>query len=164
MKARRKVVASASSRRTQLTLTQRVERLERQYFAEQASAKGARYVVEGETVRDATTGLTWSRENIGGKRLTWADAKAACEALKIGGHSDWRLPTVQELLTLVDYSRINPAIDVDAFRCEAHWYWTSTPYGGSPAVYAWVVGFSSGYSCWNGQDCEIHVRAVRAGQ
>src|SRR5579862_2012720 len=149
MKSHRKAAVRATSRRMQLTLTQRVERLERHYFAQQPNPKtsGPRFVIEGDTVRDTTTGLTWSRGNIGGKPLNWADAKKACESLTLGSHDDWRLPTVRELLTLVDYERSQPAID-PVFQCESSWYWTSTPAASSPSGYAWVVDFGLGNSGW----------------
>jgi hypothetical protein len=73
------------------------------------------------------------------------------------------LPTIRELLSLVDYGRTSPAID-PAFECDSAWYWTSTPYAGSPSGSAWIVGFSYGYSYWGAQDYEFSVRAVRAGQ
>ena len=90
-------------------------------------------------------------------------AKAACVAARVGGHNDWRLPTIQELLTLVDYERTSPAID-PAFECSSEWYWSSTPYASSPSLFAWIVSFGYGGSSWYGQDGEYRVRAVRAGQ
>src|SRR5579859_3793713 len=87
---------------------------------------GARFVIDGDVVNDHTTGLTWTRKSVGDKALDWKAAKAACAAARVGGYEDWRLPTIQELLTLVDYNRSNPAIDTAAFECESSWYWTST--------------------------------------
>jgi hypothetical protein len=160
MKARRKVAARRVSRRPPLTLTQRIERLERQYLSPKATATGPRFAINGDTVTDRTTDLTWSRGNVGGKHLNWADAKKACEALSLCGHKDWRLPTIQELLTLVDYERKEPAID-PAFQCESNWYWTSTAAASSPSGCAWVVYFSGGTSSWGSRDYELCVRAVR---
>lgn len=165
MKAQRKA-APARRRATRpvvLTLTQRVERLERRYFAEQRKEVTQRFTVTTETVCDNVTGLMWSRNSAVTGRLNWEAAKKACDTLTLGGCSDWRLPTIQELLTLVDYSKTSPSID-PAFQCESSWYWTSTPYAGSPSGCAWFVGFNYGYSDWDGQDDEDYVRAVRAGQ
>jgi len=129
----------------------------------QASGAPGRFTARGEIVEDSLTGLTWTRRNVGGKRMTWSDAKAACTAAREGGFDDWRLPTIQELLTLVDYSRTQPAID-PAFECESNWYWSATPYSASPAGCAWSVGFGYGDSFCNDQDGESCVRAVRSGQ
>lgn len=156
---------STPARRTRkppLTLTQRVERLERHYFA-QRSPNGQRFIVDGDTIRDATTGLQWTRGNVGDKALSWAEAQKACAALTLNGHKDWRLPTLQELVAIADYGRTSPCMD-PVFKCDSAWYWTETPHAASPADYAWVVGFNDGYSGWDGQDGGYLVRAVRAGQ
>lgn len=124
-----------------------------------------RFSFDGEgMVFDGSTKLTWSRENVPGGTMNWAKAKEACAALRLGGFSDWRLPTIQELLTLVDYDRHGPAINTDFFSCESNWYWTSTPAHSSPGVYAWIVGFSYGLSYWDSQVSDHCVRAVRASQ
>jgi hypothetical protein len=115
-------------------------------------------------VRDTKTSLIWTRDTIEGGRLSWEKAKEAAAAVRIGGHSDWRLPTIKELLTLVDYDRSeSPAID-PTFKCEAAWYWTSTPVASSPGGCAWLVGFDYGSAFWGDQGGSGFVRAVRVGQ
>jgi len=122
--------------------------------------EGPRFKIDGDIVIDRTTGFEWSRENVPGGLMKWTAAKEACKKLTLGGHSDWRLPTIRELLTLVDYERSNPAIDVNAFKCESSWYWTNTPLASSPGEYAWVVNFSFGDALWFDQDYDHYVRAV----
>lgn len=121
-------------------------------------------VPDEDCVLDASTGLMWSRENVPGGRMNWAKAKEACAALKLGGFTDWRLPTIQELLTLVDYERHEPAINTDFFACESSWYWTSTPAHSSPGDCAWYVLFNGGDSDWASQGSDRYVRAVRSSQ
>lgn len=120
-----------------------------------------RFTVDGDTVHDARTGLIWSRATLSGGRRNWKDAQKAAAACTLGGFSDWRLPTVQELLSIVDYERPEPAID-PVFECAHTWYWTSTPLASSPSDYAWVVNFSFGNSYWGGRGNEGFVRAVRS--
>jgi hypothetical protein len=99
-----------------------------------------------EIVRDSVTGLEWQAVAFD-KKMTWKEAEKACRDLRLGGHSDWRLPTRVELLTLVDDTRFNPAIDTDAFpNTPSDWFWTSTPYAPNPTDYAWVVDFGGGGS------------------
>lgn len=94
--------------------------------------------------------------------MTHAEAQKACAALRTGGYSDWRLPTMRELLTLVDYSRHDPAIDTELFpNCKSDWYWTSTPYA-PDSGYAWFVSFDDGCSNFVRRDHDHCVRAVRA--
>jgi hypothetical protein len=121
-------------------------------------------LTDGDMVLDRTTGLVWSRENVPGGRMNWKDAQEACKKLTLGGHSDWRLPTLRELLTIVDYERHDPAIDKEAFKCESAYYWTSTPAAYSPGGYAWCVGFSGGVANWYVRGHGHLVRAVRASQ
>ncbi len=113
-------------------------------------------------VRDARTGLEWSADIIG--EANWADAKKLVSGCRLLGMSDWRLPTVQELLGLIDYSRCDPAVDPAHFIGERGWTWSSTPYAGNPSGGAWCVGLRSGDSGWCGQGFHDRVRAVRASQ
>ena len=128
-----------------------------------ATPGGNRLTVDGDTVHDARTGLIWSRTSLPAGRCNWKDAHEAAAGCTLGGFSDWRLPTIQELLSIVDYERSEPAID-PVFECGDSWYWTSTPLKSSPSVYAWFVFFSGGDSGWGDQGDEGFVRAVRPGQ
>lgn len=102
--------------------------------------------------------LVWADADVPG-RFTWQEAKE--EAICYGKYfSDgWRLPTITELLTLVDYERTNPASALPGIK--ADWYWTSTPRAASPGGCAWYVNFGSGYTGWNDHGALGLVRAVR---
>ena len=78
------------------------------------------------TVTDPTTGLVWMRCAMGQKwdgsdclgaagGYNWTDANALTGTTKFAGQSDWRLPNVRELATIVDRTSSNPANDVVAF-------------------------------------------------
>lgn len=49
---------------------------------------------------DSQSGLTWQAKPTGG-RMTWDEAKLHCKGLSLAGHRDWRLPTINELRSLV---------------------------------------------------------------
>jgi hypothetical protein len=53
--------------------------------------------------KDGKTGLIWTIED-NGNDLGWNQAKNYCESLTLGGHTDWRLPTIDELKDLYDGS------------------------------------------------------------
>ena len=117
-----------------------------------------------EVVLDNVTGLMWPVE-FSSKRLTFAEGEkyiAELNANKHCGYSDWRLPTRAELLTLVDDTRCDPAIDTDAFPgTPSEYFWTGTDYAGDKKNYAWVVYFHYGHSYLHHRDGNYRVRAVR---
>ena len=56
---------------------------------------------EALTWTDDATGLTWQVPTEDAVQLNLAQAEAYCEALAVGGSDDWRLPTIDELRTLI---------------------------------------------------------------
>jgi hypothetical protein len=68
---------------------------------------------------DKKNGLMWSAEDIGGEDgLTFDKAVEACKNYRGAGFDDWRLPTIDELETLRDRTRYDPAapIRISALR------------------------------------------------
>ncbi len=112
-------------------------------------------------VRDTSTGLIWARTLTQGgaaKRLDHEEATKAVTGLGDG----WRLPTRAELLTLVDETRHEPAIETSAFPdTQSSWYWTSTPAAWNPSSVAWFVSFGYGDADADYRFNEAFVRAVR---
>jgi hypothetical protein len=95
------------------------------------------------TVTDTSTELMWQQQ-AGSSIQRWEGALAYCEGLNLGGHTDWRLPTIKELRSLVDYSRYNPAINTTYFpNIFSSFYWASTTYAYSTGN-AWGVPFYYG--------------------
>jgi len=78
-------------------------------------------------------------------------------------YNDWRLPTVQELLTLVDYTREHPAsliIDRNSFKT----MWTSTPNANPYSNVQWAVDFGRGNACGVFLSKKYDVRCVRVNK
>ena len=74
--------------------------------------------------------------------VDWPSALAYCAGLDWGGFSDWRLPSLNEVTSLLAYDRQNPAIDAASFPATpAGPCWTSTAYEFSPSA-TWCAGFS----------------------
>ena len=108
------------------------------------------YVMTEKTVTDTVTGLVWQR--IGGVAgARWNDANNYCGALTLEGQGGWRLPTLIELESLVDYSRSKPAIEPTAFpRTLAMDHWTSTMfYLPGDSGNWWTVRFATGATAWD---------------
>ena len=115
-------------------------------------------------VYDHTTDLVWTAEPLGsGSTFNHASAVKACANLELLGSKGWRAPTIQELLSIVDYTRCDPAVDSDCFKGPYGWTWSSTV-AASPSGGAWIVYLDYGNSYRFNQDYRGHVLAVRAGQ
>ena len=129
-----------------------------------ATASTGGYTDNGDgTATDTSTGLTWQQAS-SSNCLTWEQALAYCEGLNIGGSADWRLPTIKELRSLVDYNRYIPAINTTYFPSTFEsWYWSSTTTAFNTDG-AWGVDFDSGNDSSNyRKDSEGYARAVRGG-
>ena len=96
------------------------------------------------TVFDKTTGLEWQREDDNIER-TWLAAWHYCADLDLSDHQDWRLPTVKELQSIVNYARATePLINIAAFpNTNSDFYWTASIQASSPTI-VWSVNFNSG--------------------
>jgi hypothetical protein len=156
------------------------------FYGQDAQYDGSQpsYTLSGDglTVYDNDTGLTWQQspdtdgdgDIDANDKLTWAEFQAypaTLNAQNYGGYDDWRLPTIKELYSLIDFSGVDPSgyegsdtsglvpfIDTDYFdfaygdtsageRIIDAQYWSSTEYvgtifGGEAGVFG--VNFADG--------------------
>jgi len=148
------------------------------------------------TITDNTTGLMWEKLSSDGSihdyatTYTWYTALpttgvttkvATLNSDGFAGHTDWRLPNVNELQSIVDYGTSGPAVDavfntncaasctVTTCSCtQSSFYWSSTTYQASPTLQfsptlAWLVGFNDGFVSNDYKSDGYYVRAVRGG-
>jgi hypothetical protein len=163
---------------------------------------GSRFIDNGDgTLTDTRTGLLWEKKSDDGSihdkddTYSWSSTGTAVDGTafttflvtlnqtNFAGHNDWRLPSVTELQSLVDYGRFAPVID-PAFNtaCETactvttcsctvlEYYWSSTTIADvSNPGFAWNVDFNYGYvNAYDKTQGAIpaagsYVRAVRGG-
>jgi Protein of unknown function (DUF1566) len=119
-----------------------------------ATSSASRFVIADDTVYNQTTRLTWMRCSYGQtarkgggcdgevQPMDWDRAMA----LRVPCDGCWRLPTKDELDSIVESTCKKPAIDEQVFPGTALMaYWSSTPSGPS---YAWHVNFRWEISAW----------------
>lgn len=105
---------------------------------------------------DVKTKLVWTRDYVTGK--TWKQALKYCEELNYGGFTNWRLPNVNELGTLIHVGKVSPASDLP--NSYTDWFWSSSPNTGNTA-YVWCVLFDGGRVDWIDKHGHYAVRCVR---
>jgi Protein of unknown function (DUF1566) len=143
---------------------------------------GSTYTDNGDgTITDDQSGLMWERKGDDDgiqDWYTWDGASTAhvatLNAMSFAAHSDWRLPTIAELQTLIrpgSSPAVAPEFDAGCvpgctpLECSctvaSGAYWSSTTVAGDP-VHAWdQVGF--GYLDTDHKSLNWYVRAVRGG-
>jgi Protein of unknown function (DUF1566) len=138
---------------------------------------GASVTTSG-TVTDERTGLMWEQcarglsgaacTNGSATSFTWQAALAAvtsANSVAYLGYTDWRLPNVRELRSLVEECRLSPSINEVAFPATpAAGFWSSSPRVAAAATGAWVVSFASGASGNGVRTATNNLRLVRGGQ
>lgn len=114
------------------------------------------------TVTDLNTGLMWQQTPDLENQPTWEQALAEADSFTLGGYTDWRLPTIKELYSLINFTGSSPLlipyIDINYFdfawgdessgeRIIDAQYWSATEYvgttmGGQPTTFG--VNFADG--------------------
>ena len=146
------------------------------YYQKGLPQFGARFAGNGNgTVKDKATGLIWIMDPslIGDfiwgypgspNRMLWQDAVHNTEGLSYGGYTDWRLPNIHELMSIIEYSLSNPSVDGHAFPyTQLDSYWSSTTVSERTDC-VWGVDFKDG-SCLKlkKEGEQFFVRPVRGG-
>ncbi|MCI5219362.1 MAG: DUF1566 domain-containing protein [Candidatus Electrothrix sp. LOE2] len=144
-----------------------------------ASTPDSRLVDNGNgTITDLKTGLMWKQclEGVSGNlcetgspsSFTWQEALqqpgVVNNAGGFAGYTDWRLPNIRELDTLVEEQCYDPAINLNRFpNTPSSGVWSGSPNAGYSDG-AWLVNFNGGSSGYGGRVNYDAVRLVRGGQ
>jgi hypothetical protein len=118
-----------------------------------------------EVVVDRTTGLMW-QQSASSQQMVYSLAVEWINSLNkrsFAGFNDWRLPTLEEAMTLMERSPNSAGLYIDpVFNSKQRsWMWTADR---GETESAWYVNFNYGYSKLNRiKSGNNHVRAVRLG-
>jgi hypothetical protein len=135
------------------------------------------------TVSDLKTGLMWKQCSEGltsadltspdcatGTEVTlsWDQALQQPQTLNVSGgfagHTDWRLPNIKELLSILEEQCTYPPINTAFFpNTPRSIFWSSSPFA-NYAGYAWFVDFYNGFSGYSYRTGTRRIRLVRGGQ
>jgi len=122
------------------------------------------------TVKDNASGLIWQKCSMGmtyssgscndtATEGTWKVSLAYCAGLTLAGKS-WRLPNYNELRSILDTSKYNPAIHKGIFpKTVSSQYWTSSTHYASYGS-AHMIDFTAGEMSYGGKAAENYVRCV----
>jgi hypothetical protein len=142
------------------------------------------YMDTGLTVIDLNTGLEWEKKNNqdqiqnfsnlhdadnvylwsgdGSQETIWDWLEDVNKTEKYAGHSDWRIPNVRELQSILHYNKTHPAIDPIFGPAAVHSHWSSTTH---PKISdrGWGVNFENGTKVIVIKTIPKWIRAVRGG-
>ncbi len=119
------------------------------------------------TITDNNTNLIWQKTD--GGEMTYENAVLYCDTLTLGGYTDWRLPTAQELFSIHLFDANNPALNTTIFtKTTAEYWWSSDKQAGNASI-IWATNAGGGIgnhpkteTLSAGGTKHFHVRAVRS--
>jgi hypothetical protein len=108
------------------------------------------YSIANGEVTDNYTRLVW-QQGFSASPMDWSAAAGYCSSLALNGES-WRVPSLNELASIVNEARVQPAVVTSAFpntvSCgSTTWFWANAQYVGSS--YGWGINFCDGYTGYN---------------
>ena len=119
------------------------------------------------TVTDNNSYLMWQKTD--GGEMTIEKAVTYCDTLTLGGYTDWRMPTAQELFSIHLFDANNPALNTTLFTKTTAEYWWSSDKQADNATNIWATNAGGGIgnhpkteTLSAGGTKHFHVRAVRS--
>src|SRR6185369_2832000 len=128
-----------------------------------AGAQRFKPALDGGAVLDQETDLIWEKSP-DTTAQSWLGAKSICNDRVIDGRKGWRLPTVQELASLVDPTQFNPALPADHpfINVQSNLYWSATAGSSDPDIAWGVIIFNGNVGAFVKDDTHF-VWCVRGG-
>lgn len=125
-------------------------------FSVSATAPENRFKNNGNgTITDTQTGLIWQQDGSLSGKINWKDARLFSSSLRLAGFSDWRLPTIEEMKTLISghlYNDITRGAErpyamlnrVGFKNVQDDWYWSASNFDINDGN-SWLMHLYFGY-------------------
>ncbi|RLA07540.1 MAG: hypothetical protein DRQ51_05790 [Gammaproteobacteria bacterium] len=143
--------------------TNRQKQIKIQQKLELQQKLGKFEIIDENVALDNNTGLMWKRHHET-KKMSWQEALDYAKNHNFAAFDDWRLPSIDELKTIVEKDK-KPAINHYAFigASAISYFWSSTPHS-FDSNYAWRMNFYNGYDYYDDCTDTGYVRLVRGGK
>ncbi|MDA3909070.1 MAG: DUF1566 domain-containing protein [Sulfurimonas sp.] len=113
---------------------------------------------------DKSTSLIWQdHQDNKGLSITYYQSEDYCANLVIGKYSNFRIPTLVELQSIVDYKKYNPAIKKGFDYVSDEYYWTTTPFADDKKI-VWLINFKKGERTVKDMHYDRHIRCVQSSK
>ena len=119
----------------------------------------------GNIILDRTTGLMWQQSG-SSDQMNYEAAQAYIARLnrdKFAGFADWRLPTLEEAMSLIKPAEYPAMYIAPAFDETQRWIWTADRSSEYPAE-IWFAGYYGGYCDSSTSGSEIYVRTCMSSE
>lgn len=114
-----------------------------------------------DVIYDGTTKLLWQDANDNkALSITYAEAEEYCSKLVIGEYKDFRIPTLYELQTIIDYRNYKPAILTGFKHVANQMYWSSTEFVDDTRD-VWLINFTKGSRNAKAKHYDRNIRCVQ---
>ena len=119
-------------------------------------------MAETTMIQDSKRNLLWEDTmHVEEVKITHIKAKVYCAELTLGGFENWRVPTLKDLLSIVDYKRYKPSLMKEfKYSNKDTLYWSSTHYAKTSDEF-WGVSFKDGATSNASETYDRYVRCVR---
>jgi len=116
---------------------------------------------DNDIVIESTKNLEWQDSSeLKDSFLTYTEAISYCNSLTLSNYDNWRVPTIKELRSIVDRSRINPAINQAFLNSVNSFFWSSTLYQVDTKK-VWSIFFADGNDYQLLKKDKAYIRCVR---
>jgi len=114
-----------------------------------------------DVVLDTTTSLLWQdAQDNKDLAMTFFEATDYCSKLKVKQYQDFRLPTLNELQTIIDYKNYKPAVLTGFLNAANETYWSTTPFADDSSE-VWTINFKKGERSVKGKHYSRNLRCVQ---